>query len=105
MATQYDHADFKLMIDLIALQNDNTTFILLALFNKEPRLSALLSPWSQHMETALLQHVRDFIKLWEIDLTNAQVWDIEPSRKVIVAATNQTPTAQAPAKKPFWKIW
>jgi len=105
MATQHDHPDFKMMIDLIELQNDNTTFILLALFNEEPPLSNLLESWSGHMLTAMHQYITDFTELSKIDLTSVYVWDIEFSRKGIVERPNQTQSTGVSVKKPFWKIW
>jgi hypothetical protein len=105
ITTLHDHPDFSLMVEVITLQNDNETFILMNLFNDEPRLNYLIEPWSNYMRSALSSSVMAFIKKWEVDLATAQLFDIEPPRRAIVEIPNQTPIAQEPIKKPSWKIW
>jgi hypothetical protein len=101
MATQHDHPDFNLMIDLIPLQNDNTTYILLALFHKEPNLNNLIEPWSSYLLGVMHSKITAFVKQWNIDLSTVNLWDIEPSKRTIVQVSNQTSIVQEPVKKPF----
>jgi len=105
MATHQDLSDFNVLVDYITSQDDNTAFILLHLFCNESHLEYLLDDWQVHMNRAMLIKINDFLKLWEIDLSTVEVWDIDFSRRAIVDLPNQTPIAQTSVKKPFWKIW
>jgi len=90
MAKHHNHADFKVLIDFIQFQNEKLPFVLLYLFSKEPHLKNLIDAWHSHTSNAIRGKIEDFVKLWNIDLTIARLWDIESSQRTIVEIPNQT---------------